>query len=95
MQIEGDRIRIRFANTGSGVVINDKYGYGRDFEIASAGGKFRWARARLEGQDVLVFNDGVRQPVAVRYSWSNTPDGNVFNTEGLPAVPFRTDSQVN
>jgi len=92
MQIEGNRIRIKFANTGSGLAIEDKYGYGRGFEIAAGDARFHWARAQKEGNDILVFNDAVHQPVAVRYDWSNTPDGNVYNKEGLPALPFRTDT---
>jgi sialate O-acetylesterase len=91
MRIDGDRIRIKFSNLGSGLLLKDKYGYGRGFEIAGADGKFRWAQARKDGQDIVVFNDSVSQPVAVRYDWMNTPDGNLFNAEGLPAVPFRTD----
>jgi sialate O-acetylesterase len=91
MQIEGNRIRIKFSNIGSGLLIKDKYGYGRGFEIAAGDGKFRWAQAQKEGNDIVVCNDAVPQPVAVRYDWSNTPDGNVYNKEGLPALPFRTD----
>jgi sialate O-acetylesterase len=72
-------------------VVKDKYGYGRGFEIAAADGQFAWAQARRDGQDILVANENIHQPVAVRYDWSNTPDGNVFNVEGLPATPFRTD----
>jgi sialate O-acetylesterase len=92
MQIEGNRIRIKFANIGSGLLIKDKYGYGRGFEIAAGDGKFRWARAQKEGDNIVVCNDAVSQPAAVRYDWSNTPDGNVYNKEGLPALPFRTDA---
>jgi len=92
MQIEGDRIRIKFSDLGSGLLIKDKYGYARGFQIAGSDGKFHWAQARQDGQDVVVFSETVRQPIAVRYDWSNTPDGNVYNKEGLPAVPFRTDA---
>jgi sialate O-acetylesterase len=91
MQIEGDRIRIKFTNLGSGLLIKDKYGYVRGFEIAGVDGQFHWAHARQEGQDILVFNEPVQYPAAVRYDWSNLPDGNVYNQDGLPAVPFRTD----
>lgn len=92
MQIEGNQIRIKFSNVGSGLLVKDKYGSIRGFEIAAADRKFRWAQARKDGQDIVVFNDSVSQPVTVRYDWSNTPDGNLFNTEGLPATPFRTDA---
>jgi sialate O-acetylesterase len=89
--IENQRIRIRFSNIGSGLTIRDKYGYGRGFEIAGADGKYRWAQASLDGQDILVSSPEVVHPASVRYAWSNTPDGNVYNREGLPAVSFRTD----
>jgi sialate O-acetylesterase len=91
MKIESQQIRIRFSNVGSGLVIRDKYGYGRGFEIAGADGKFHWAHARLDGQDILVSSPLVEHPTMVRYAWSNTPDGNVYNREELPAVSFRTE----
>jgi sialate O-acetylesterase len=92
IQVENNRARIRFANVGSGIDINDKYGYVRGFEIAGANGKFVWAQALLDGSDILVSSKAITHPVAVRYDWTNTPDGNVFNKEGLPATPFRTDA---
>jgi sialate O-acetylesterase len=92
MRIEGNRIHIKFSNVGSGLWIKDGQGYCRGFEIAAGDGKFRWAQAQQQGREIVVFNDAVSQPVAVRYDWSNTPDGNVYNKEGLPALPFRTDA---
>lgn len=92
IQVEGNRVRVRFSNVGSGIKISDKYGYVRGFEIAGADGKFVWAHALLDGSDIVVSAEAVTHPVAVRYDWANTPDGNVFNKEGLPATPFRTDS---
>jgi len=91
MLVEGEKIRISFSNLGSGLLIRDKYGYARGFEIASDDGKFVWAQAVQDGNDIIVFNEAIRLPVAVRYDWSNTPGGNIFNKEGLPAPPFRTD----
>jgi sialate O-acetylesterase len=92
MQIEGSRVRIKLSTLGSGFVVKNKYDYIQGFEIAAADGKFRWAQALQDGQDIVVFNHAISQPVAVRYDWMNTPDGNLFNTEGLPALPFRTDA---
>jgi len=92
MEIDGTRIRIKFSNVGSGLLVKDKYGYAHGFEIAGSDGKFVWAQAIIDGNDILVFNNAVHQPLSVRYDWSNTPDGNVFNKEGLPAIPFRTDA---
>lgn len=95
MQIEGSQIRIKFSSLGSGLHVRDKYGYARGFEVAGADGKFLWAQARQDGEDMLVLSTAIHQPTAVRYDWSDTPDGNVFNREGLPAVPFRTDTPKN
>lgn len=92
MTTEGNQIRIRFTNTGSGLLVRDKYGYLRGFAVAGADGKFVWAKAVMAGNDVVVSSERVDKPVAVRYDWGNNPDGNLYNQEGLPAVPFRTDS---
>ena len=92
MQIEGNQIRIKFASLESGLRVHDKYGYARGFAVAGADGKFQWAQARQDGEDIVVSNASIQQPTAVRYDWMNTPDGNVYNAEGLPAIPFRTDA---
>ena len=47
----------------------------------------------IEGDKVIVFNEDINNPVAVRYAWADNPsDANFYNKEGLPASPFRTDS---
>lgn len=92
MSIEETRIRIKFSNVGSGLLIKGGPGELRGFEIAGADGKFAWARAQLDADNILVSSEAVRQPVAVRYDWRNAPDGNLYNQEGLPATPFRTDA---
>jgi len=96
MQIEGARIRLKFSNTGSGLCIRDSNGtanlIAHGFAIAGSDGRFVWAQATLQGNEVLVYSDAVPVPVAVRYDWGNTPDGNLYNRQGLPAVPFRTDA---
>jgi sialate O-acetylesterase len=63
------------------------------FAIAGADRKFVWARAVIRGDNkVEVWSDQVAAPVAVRYAWANNPEGcNLYNAEGLPASPFRTD----
>jgi sialate O-acetylesterase len=89
---EDNKVWIRFENIGSGLMVRDKYGYLRGFAIAGADRHFVWARSVVDGNDVVVFSDKVDIPVAVRYNWGNCPDGNLYNNEGLPAIPFRTDS---
>jgi sialate O-acetylesterase len=91
MKVDQNKVRLSFDNIGSGLWVKDKYGYIRGFAIAGADKKFVWARAFQEGDDVIVYADSIAQPVAVRYDWGNTPDGNLYNKENLPAVPFRTD----
>jgi sialate O-acetylesterase len=91
MQIEGSQIRIKFSSLGSGLRVHDRYGYARGFAVAGADGKFQWAQARQDGDDMVVSSAAIQEPIAVRYDWSNTPDGNVYNGEGLPAISFRTD----
>jgi sialate O-acetylesterase len=93
MTIEGNKIRLNFAETGSGLMINDKYGYLKGFAIAGEDRVFHWAKATFDGDQVIVSNDAVTHPVAVRYAWGNNPDdANLYNIEGLPASPFRTDN---
>ena len=90
MQIENGRIRVKFFNTGSGLRIEGGHGELRGFAIAAESGPFVWARAELDGSDVIVASEAVPSPAMVRYDWSNTPDGNLYNRAGLPALPFRT-----
>jgi sialate O-acetylesterase len=61
------------------------------FSIAGADGKFVWAKAKIDGNAVVVSADSVPSPVAVRYAWADNPACNLYNKEGLPASPFRTD----
>ena len=64
----------------------------KGFAIAGEDGTFVWAEAKIEGKDtVVVRSEKVAKPVAVRYAWANNPVCNLYNKEGLPAVPFRTD----
>ena len=61
------------------------------FAIAGADGKFIWAKARIDGTQVVLEADGVAEPVEVAYAWQNNPErANLVNGVGLPAVPFRT-----
>ena len=61
------------------------------FQIAGADRVWYWADARIEGNTVVVWSPEVPQPLAVRYAWSENPVCNLYNSEGLPAWPFRTD----
>jgi sialate O-acetylesterase len=89
MKVEGKQARIQFRLFGSHLVAHG--GVLKGFSIAGADRKFHWADARIDGDSVIVSSVDVAEPLAVRYDWSNSPDGNLFNSEGLPASPFRTD----
>ncbi len=89
---EGNKIRVSFSHTGSGLMAkdNDELTY---FAIAGADKKFVWAKAFIENNTVIVWNDAIADPMYVRYAWADNPDGaNLYNKEGLPASPFRSDN---
>jgi len=91
MRAEGDRIILKFANAGTGLLAKGG-GELRHFSIAGADKRFVWAKAKIEKDNIIVWNDEISRPVAVRYAWADNPEeANLFNREGLPASPFRTD----
>lgn len=91
MKIEGDKIVITFTETGRGLMA--KEGTLKHFAIAGEDRQFVWADAVIRGNKVIVSSKEVKQPVAVRYAWSDNPDeANLCNKEGLLASPFRTDN---
>ncbi len=91
-QIEGDKIRLYFKHTGTGMISKDGEPLAC-FAIAGADKRFVWAKAEIQAdQTILVSNAQVPQPMYVRYAWADNPsDANLYNREGLPASPFRTD----
>lgn len=92
MSIQGDKIILSFTHTGSGLMIKDKYGYLRGFEIAGPDHHFYFAKAILENNKVMVYAEEVSQPLSVHFAWADdAADANLYNKEGFPAVPFRTD----
>jgi sialate O-acetylesterase len=90
MKVVGNKAVISFENVGSGLEARGDSLTG--FTIASADRKFQNAIATIEGNTVVVELPTGQEPVAVRFGWSNFPVVNLWNKNGLPAVPFRTDS---
>jgi len=91
MKKEKNRIRLFFKHTGSGLLVKNGDSL-KGFAIAAKDRKFVWAKAVIEGNTVVIWNDQVEKPEAVRYAWADNPAGcNLYNKEGLPASPFRTD----
>jgi sialate O-acetylesterase len=93
MKIVGNAIRIKFTHVTGGLVA--KGGDLKTFTIAGKDGKFVPATARIDKDTLLVSSPDVAAPAAVRYAWDNYPEGcNLYNGDGLPAVPFRTDKNL-
>ena len=91
MKIEGNKIIITFTNIGGGLIAKGD-GELKYFAIAGADKKFVWAKAKIEGDKIIVWNDQITNPVTVRYAWADNPQGaNLYNKEGLPASSFGTD----
>ncbi len=93
MKVNGNKVEITFDHVGKGLNAKDKYGYVKGFTVAGANHKFYWASATITGaRTVVISSPNVSDPVAVRYGWANNPDdANLYNSETLPADPFRTD----
>jgi sialate O-acetylesterase len=91
--VQGNEVVVEFDHTGTGLLAKDKYGYLKGFAVAGEDKKFYWAKAYLTPDNkVIVSSEAVLKPVAVRYAWADNPDdANLYNKEGLPASPFRTD----
>jgi sialate O-acetylesterase len=90
MKIEGNKIRLQFTNTDKGLKIKGDNKL-KEFAIAGKDKKFIWAEAKIEGDEVIVSNTKIENPVAVRYGWAANPQCNLYNGADLPASPFRTD----
>ena len=92
LAIDGPEARATFSNVGDGLVAHgDKL---TGFALAGDDGRFEWAQAEIRDGTVVLTAEGVARPVAVRYNWANNPIGNLFNKNGLPAAPFRTDGDA-
>ena len=63
----------------------------RGFEVAGKDRVWSAATARIDGGTVLVSSPAVPEPLYIRYCWANFPEGNLYNAEGLPAAPFRSE----
>jgi sialate O-acetylesterase len=91
MKVEGSNIVVTFTHAAG---LAGKGGALQWFQVAGADGVYADATAQVKGDSVVVNSDQVPAPVSVRYAWDNYPQGaNLVNSAGLPAAPFRSDSQ--
>ena len=91
MKIDGEKVHLKFDTKKSDLMLRDKYGYVRGFSVAGEDKKYYWATGKLVNNEIIIQSEKVKSPISVRYNWGNSPDGNIFNKDGLPAPPFRTD----
>ncbi len=93
--VEGGKLIVRFGHTGQGLACGPGERL-RGFALAGADGRYEWADASISGDTVVLSSDKVAHPVSVRYAWASRPSwANLFNRDGLPALPFRTDRQYD
>jgi sialate O-acetylesterase len=102
-KIEGAVVRVRFNYAQNGLMLANKPSYVPAkptpgaampwLSIQAKDGTWHWATGRLDGSDLLVSSEKVKEPIAVRYAYTQYPDGsNLYNKDGLPASPFSTSS---
>lgn len=106
MKVEGNKIRVHFDDVDGGLIAKGATATPTPlakgavpppaaltgFAIAGADQRWAWADAHIDGNSVVVSSPAVPKPVAVRYSWADYLDCNLYNRAGLPAFPFRTDN---
>ncbi len=103
LKVEGNKIRISFDHVVTGLITGKKAGIAPVKEtpseklkwiaIAGEDKKWYWADAVIDGNTLIVSSEKVQTPVAVRYAYAMNPEGaNLYNKEGFPASPFRTDN---
>jgi sialate O-acetylesterase len=90
MTVEKNKIKISFKNAENGLMCKDKTI--NDFYISGEDRQFQPAMAKIEGNEVIVWNKAIKNPVAVRFGFTNTAMPNLFSKEGLPVNIFRTDN---
>ncbi|MEJ6620490.1 MAG: sialate O-acetylesterase [Opitutae bacterium] len=101
-KIKGNQVHLSFKNIGKGLMVGKKEkldptkevknGTLKHFSIAGADKKWHWADAKIVGDQVVLSSKEVKEPKAARYAYTMNPaDANLYNKDGLPAGPFRTD----
>ncbi len=89
-KVKGSCIELSFSHIGNGLVCEDDKIL-KGFTISGENKIFLPAKAYIKRNKIVVFNDSIENPIAVRYGWDNVPRVNLYNSDKLPASPFRTD----
>ncbi|MFN7876176.1 MAG: sialate O-acetylesterase [Pirellula sp.] len=102
LKVDGNKAVVEFDHVGAGLMVGRKFDREavtpsaeeqlKRFAIAGSDRIWKWANARIEGDSVVCTHPDIESPVAVRYAFTMNPEGaNLYNRDGLPASPFRTD----
>jgi len=92
MAVNKNKVTVYFTNVPEGLKLKDGDKKPTEFFIAGNDQIFYPADVKIEGDHVILYNKQVKDPVAVRFGFSNTAIPNLFSKEGLPVAPFRTDN---
>jgi len=92
MEINRNKIELIFDFADDGLMVKNKNEV--NFLIAGKNKRFLPAKIKVKGNSLLVWSGKIKNPLAVRYAWSNTAKATLFNKNGLPASSFRTDDWV-
>jgi sialate O-acetylesterase len=91
VEVDGSTLKVHFDTAGEAMMGKN----GDDitgFFIAGSDGIYKTAKAQVDGDTIVLQNDEVTDPKTVRYAWEGVPENNLVNADGLPAIPFRTDT---
>ena len=92
---ENNKATLSFKYTGTGLYAKEKYNYVKGFEVAGEDKVFYFAKAEILGDKIVVYHPKEQKIVSIHYAWANSPeDANIFNSEGFPLCPFRTDDWI-
>jgi sialate O-acetylesterase len=86
VRADSTAIRVHFSHAEGGLVVRG--GAVTSLEIAAADGKYVSAEGKIEGEDLIIWSPGMRNPSSARYAWSNAPAADLYNQSDLPAAPF-------
>ncbi|MFD1217282.1 sialate O-acetylesterase [Microbulbifer celer] len=90
-QLENGRVTIHFAHTGEGLRLKQGESV-QGFILADRDGNYLPAQAQIHGSSVVVWHDSITQPSALKYAWADYPEVNLYNSAGLPALPFSIEN---
>lgn len=94
MEKNGNELVLYFSDAGKGLLLKSGEEV-NNLTIAGKDKKFLWAKSRVEGDRLVVWNDVINKPEVVRYAWCDNPsEVNFYNSEGLPVAPFRTNKLI-